>query len=176
MFSPPCLGNGTAFTGDVVTLVGDRQVTLLLSPPQTPRCNACCRADFGTQKNRTRHQATGAEHPGIWTSDDTEAAPRQTNEFHYRNGHNQPAALEVWQSRSPIDHTERERFLLTIQRIRSQMQEAMDPISRKSLTAADQAAIHRRVVRRALVEFSILSTTWRSIPLPIKPKKLASIL
>ncbi len=118
---------------------------------------------------------TRSGHPGIWTSDDIEAARRQTNEFHYPNGHNQPIALEVWQSRTPIDHDERERFHLTVERIRSQMQETMDPTSRESLTAADQAAIHRRVVRQALVELGILSTIWRSITLPIKLRKCARI-
>ncbi len=75
--------------------------------------------------------------------------------------------------RGAVDPSEREGFHLTVARIRSQIEEALDPISRESLTAAELAAIHRRVVRRALGELGILSTTWRSIPLPIKPKKLA---
>ena len=70
----------------------------------------------------------------------------------------------------------RERLHLTVQRVRSQMKETVDPVSRESLTAADQAAIHRRVVPRTLVEIGIVSTTWRSVILPIKPRKLARIL
>ncbi len=177
-YGPPLVlksDNGSAFKGDVVSLLDDWQVTPLPSPPKTPRYNGSREAGIGGLKNRTRHQAALAGHPGIWTSDDTEAARRQTNEFHYPNGHNQPTAQDAWQSRVPIHHTERKRFHLTVERIRSQMQETMDPTSREFLTAADQAAIHRRVVRQALVELGILSTTWRSITLPIKPTKLARI-
>ena len=89
------------------------------------------------------------------------------------DGPGQPTAQERWQTRSPIDQGERERIHLTIERIRSRMTQAMDPLSRRSLTAADEAAIHRRVVRQALVELGILSVTWRSITLPLKPKKRA---
>ena len=178
-FGPPLAlksDNGSAFKGDVITFLDDWQVTPLPSPPQTPYYNGSREAGIGVLKNHTRHQAALAGHPGIWTCDDTEAARRQTNEFHYPNAHNQPTTLEVWQSRSPIHQTEQDCFLLTVQRICSQMEEAMDPISRESLTAADQAAIHRRVVRQALVELGILSTNWRSVTLPVKPKKLARIL
>jgi hypothetical protein len=128
------------------------------------------------QEHQARRRATAfAGHPGFWTSDDTEAARRQANEFHYPHGHDQPTPRDLWQSRSPIHHTERERFHLTVQSIRSQMEEAMDPLARESLTAADQAAVHRRVVRQALIELGILSTHWRSITLPIRPRKLARI-
>ena len=61
------------------------------------------------------------------------------------DGPGQPTAQERWQTRSPIDQGERERIHLTIERIRSRMTQAMDPLSRRSLTAADEAAIHRRV-------------------------------
>lgn len=167
--------NGSAFKGDVLALLHSWQVTPLPSPPETPRYNGSREAGIGALKNRTRHQAALAGHPGFWTSDDTETARRQTNELHYPNGPSQPTARDIWQSRAPIHRAERERFHLTVQRFRSQIQEAMDPTSRESLTAADQAAIHRRVVRQALVELGILSTKWRSITLPIKPKKLARI-
>jgi len=165
--------NHSAFKGEVITLLNDWGVTPLLSPPHTPRYNGSREAGIGSLKNRTRHQAALAGHPGSWTSEDTEAARRQTNEL--PNEHKQPTALEVWQSRTPIDESERKRFLLTVHRIRSQMEETMDSRSRESLTAADEAALERRVVRQALVERGILSTKWRSITLPIKPKKCARI-
>jgi hypothetical protein len=177
-FWPPLVlksDNGSAFKADVITLLADWQVVPLPSPPKMPRFNGSCEASVGTLKTRTRHGAAMAGHPGLWTSDDTEAARRWSNEFHYPNGYNQPTALDVRESRSPIDQAERERIHLTVQRIRSQIEAAMDRASQESLTAADQAAIHRRVVRRALIELGILSTNWRSITLPIKPKKLARI-
>ena len=67
-----------------------------------------------------------------------------------------------WPIVYPIDDTERERFLLTVGRIRSQMEAAMNP---EDQTAADKAAIHRCAHRRALEEPGILSTQWRSISL-----------
>jgi hypothetical protein len=177
-FGPPLVlksDNGSAFKADVLTLLDDWQVTPLPSPAWTPSYNGSCEAGIGGLKTRTFYQAARAGHPGIWTSEDTEAARRQTNEFHYPHNHRHSAALAVWESRSPITPAERERFLLTVQRLRNQIHEAMDLASQESLTAADQAAIHRRVVRQALVELGILSITWRSISLPIKPRKCARI-
>ena len=168
--------NGSAFKADVLDLLADWQVIPLPSPPQTPRYNGSCEAGIGGLKTRTRHQAALAGHPGLWTSEDIEAARRQGNEFHYPNGHRQSTALDLWQSRTPIDRAERERIYLTVEQIRSQMDHTMDPLSRRSLTAADKAAIHRRVVRRALVELGILSVTRRLITLPLKPKKWARII
>jgi len=130
----------------------------------------------GGLKTRTRHQAALAGHPGLWTSEDIEAARRQGNEFHDPNGHRQSTALDLWQSRTPIDRAERERVHLTVEQSRSQMDHTLDPLSRRSVTAADKAAIHRRVVRRALVELGILSVTRRLITLPLKPKKRARII
>jgi len=178
-FGPPLVlksDNGSAFKAEVLDLLADWHIIPLASPPVTPSYNGSCEAGIGGLKTRTRHQAALAGHPGLWTCEDTEAAQRQTNEFHYPNGHNRPTALEVWQSRTLIDQAERERIYLTVERIRSQINQTMDPRSRESLTAADEAAIHRRVVRQALVELGILSVTWRSITLPLKPKKWAKII
>jgi hypothetical protein len=178
-FGPPLVlksDNGSAFKADVLNLLAEWQVIPLRSPPQTPRYNGSCEAGIGGLKNRTRHQAALAGHPGHWTSDDAEAARRYTNECHYPNGHRQPTALDLWQSRTPIDQAEREQIHLTVERIRSQMNQTMDPLWRRSLNAADEAAIHRRVVRRALVDLGILSVTWRSITLPLKPRKWARIM
>lgn len=117
-FGPPLVlksDNGSAFKANVVTLLADWQVIPLASPPKTPRYNGSCEAGIGSLKNLTRHQAALAGHPGIWTSDDTEAAQRHANEFHYPNGYSQPTALERWQSRQPIDQAERERIYLTVE-------------------------------------------------------------
>ena len=122
-------------------------------------------------KTRTHYLARD---PGFWTSDDTDAARRYTNQY-YRRRETDRTALEIWNSRTAIDGTERKRFLLTVEAIRSQIQDEMDPESQEKQTAATKAAIERRVVRRALEEFGILSTKWRFITLPIKPRKCAKI-
>ena len=165
--------NGSAFKAQVIDLLDDWQVTSLLSPPATPRYNGSREASIGALKNRTHYLAND---PGNWTSDDTEAARCHSNEYHYPNGHTQPNAMERWRARSRIDHAERKSFLLTIQRQRHQMQEVMYPEQEEKLTAAQRAAVERRVVRQALVEQGILSVAWRSITLPIKPRKYAKIM
>lgn len=164
--------NGPAFKAEVTELLEDWQVVPLLSPPMTPRYNGSREAGIGGLKNHTHQQAAAAGHPGFWTSDDVEAAKRHANELAAHL--HQPAALELWQARTPIEHDERERFLLTVKHIRGQIEEAMD--HEIDLTEADKAANERRVIRRALVELGILSTEWRSISLPIKPRKRARIM
>jgi hypothetical protein len=168
--------NGSAFQAEVAALLRDWQVIALPSPPQTPRYNGSCEAGIGGLKVRTQYQAALGGHPGLWTSEDTEAARRRGNEFHYPAGHDRPTPLELWQGRTPIDSVERENIHLTIERIRSQIHASLESTSAEPSTAARRAAIHRRVVRQALLELGILSTTWRLITLPLKPKKWAKIL
>ena len=163
--------NGGAFKAEVIQLLQEWCVTQLLSPPETPEYNGSCEAGNGGMKNRTHYFARD---PGLWTSDDTEAAQRYTNEC-YRRRETDRIALEIWNSRTAIDDTERKRFLLTVEDIRSQIKDKMDSESQEKQTAATKAAIERRVVSRALEEFGILSMKWRSIPLPIKPRKYARI-
>jgi hypothetical protein len=176
-FGPPLVlksDNGGAFKADVIELLADWRVVPLLSPPMTPRYNGSREAGIGGLKTHTHWQAAAFGHPGFWTSEDAEAARQHANET--PRAHNQPTPEEIWQARTPIDTAERDGFLLTVERVRSQMEETMDPLSQESLTAADKAANERRVIRQALVELGILSTEWRSISLPIKPRKRARIM
>jgi hypothetical protein len=160
--------NGGAFKAEVIQLLEGWRVTPLLSPPETPRYNGSREAGNGALKTRTHYLA---HDPGFWTSDDMEAAQRYTNEY-YRRRETDRTALKIWNARTAIDDTERKRFLLTVRRIRSQMEETMNPGDQ---TAATKAAIERRVVSQALEEFGILSTKWRPITLPIKLRKCAKI-
>ena len=168
--------NGSAFKGEVPPLLDDWGVVPLLSPARTPRFNGACESSIGWLKNRTRYQAAMAGHHGYWTSEDTEAARRQSNEFHYPGGHGRPTPLDLWESRTAISQEERQSFHLTVERIRDEIQEAIVPNSKEELTAALQAAVNRRVVRQALEELGILSSKWRCITLPLKPKKCARIM
>lgn len=86
------------------------------------------------------------------------------------------APLQQTNPRTAIDQAERECMHLTIARIPGQKSHTMALLSRRSLTVADEAAIHRRVVRRALVELGMLSVTRRLITLPLKPTKRARII
>jgi len=166
--------NGPAFKAEVIELLNDWRVIPLLSPPKMPRYNGSREAGIGALKNHTHEHAVSFGRPGLWTSEDVEAARRHSNEI--PKEYNRSTALEIWESRDPIDDEEREHFYLTVARIRSQMQAEMDRKPHEEQTAATKAAIERRVVRQALEELGILSTKWRSIPLPIKPRKCARIM
>ena len=156
-------------------LLDEWGVTPMRSPPVTPQYNGSCEAGNGSMKLRSHYRAASAGRSGRWTSKDVEGARRHANECHYPNGHAQPTPLEVWQSRSPIDHNERRRFQTTVERIRTRCQHAQAMNQQETPTDAERATENRRVVRQALVELGLLSITWRFITLPIKPKKLAKI-
>lgn len=130
---------------------------------------------------RGRHRRTEASHPVPGRSGGTSGpvdvgGRRGGNEFHYPDDHSRPMPLDLWQGRTPIDSAERKNIHLTIQRIRSPIHASLESASTEPSTAARRAAIYRRVVRQALLELGILSTTWRLITLPLKPKKWAKIL
>ena len=92
-----------------------------------------------------------------------------------RAGQSQFTPHQVWQSRARIDYTERARFHLAVERAQEEQRQKRSCGSEVQPTAAEQAAEHRRAVRQALVELGILTTVWRSITLPIKPRKVAKI-
>jgi hypothetical protein len=168
--------NGSGFKSERVrALLSEWGVTPLRSPPVTPEYNGSCEAGNGAMKTRSHYEAALSGRAGYWTSEDVERARRQANEFHHPDGHTQPAPLEVWRSRSPIDHNERSRFQLTVARIDNELQRALGAEQSEEPTEAELAAQHRRVVRQALEELGILSITWRLITLPIKSKKWARI-
>jgi putative transposase len=76
--------NGPAFkSGLVKELLADWGVVPLRSPPVTPRYNGACEAGIGAMKVRTHYQAARNGRAGNWTSEDTEAARRQANEYHH---------------------------------------------------------------------------------------------
>jgi len=178
-FGPPLVlksDNGSAFKGEVPKLMEDWGVIPLRSPAKTPRYNGSCEAGIGGLKNRTRLHAALDGHHGFWTSEDTEAARWQCNEFHYSKGYGHPAPLDLWKARTVISEAERDGFHLTVERIRVQIEESIGRKTKEESTAALQAAVHRRIVRQALEEFGILSAKWRFITLPIKPKKCARIM
>jgi hypothetical protein len=79
---------------------------------------------------------------------------------------------QLWQSRAEIDYTERARFRLAVEQSQEEQREKRSCGPEEQPTAVE----HRRAVRQALVELGILATVWRSITLPIQPRKVAKIL
>jgi transposase InsO family protein len=168
--------NGPAFkSGLVARLLADRGVVPLRSPPVTPEYNGSCEAGIGAMKVRTHYQAARHGRSGHWTCEETEAARCQANEYHYPDRPAHVTPHELWQSRAEIDYTEREQFHLAVERALHEQHNKRPCDPEEQPTAAQQAAEHRRAVRQALVELGILSTQWRSITLPIKPRKSAKI-
>ena len=178
-YGPPLVlksDNGPAFrSGLIGSLLAVWGVVPLRSPPLTPRYNGSCEAGIGAMKVRTHYQAALDGRAGNWTCEDTEAARCQANEYHYPGSRSHGTAHRRWQSRVEIDYTERAHFQLVLERALHEQQEKRSYDSQELFTAAAQAAEHRRAVRQALVELGILTTVWRSITLPIKPRKSARI-
>jgi hypothetical protein len=169
--------NGPALKSEAVAeLLASWGVVPLRSPPVTPEYNGSCEAGIGTMKVRTHYEAARQGRAGIWTCEDVEVARRHTGEFHYPHGHTQATASGLWQSRASIRYTERSQLKLALQRATHRIHESRTSTTDQQSAAAQQAAEHRSAVRQALIELGILTVTWRSIPLPIKPRKWAKIL
>lgn len=117
-----------------------------------------------------------ADEPGLWTSDDMEAARCHANEYHCPARIGYRTAREVWDVRTPIDEAEREMFSLTLNRQESLMQEEIKLHPEAENNSAWKAALQRDAISQALVESGNLTITWRSIALPIKPRKCARIM
>jgi transposase InsO family protein len=169
--------NGSPFKSELVAeLLANWGVVPLRSPPVTPEYNESCEAGIGGMKVRTHYQAALNGRAGIWTCDDMEAARGQANEYHYPHGHTNFTPHQLWQSRAAIDYTERARFQQAVERaLQEQRQKREERCQDQPLTAALPAAEYRRAVRQPLIELGSLTTHWRSIPLPIKPRKSAKI-
>lgn len=93
---------GSPFTADrTVALLTAYDVIPLLSPPYTPRYNGACEAGIGSLKTRTHHRAALDGRPGLWSSEDVEAARRMADEEHYPRRLRGLTAADAWQARTP---------------------------------------------------------------------------
>ena len=79
--------NGGPFRAEVVAeLLEEQEVTVLYSPPYTPRYNGAIEAGIGALKMRVHEEATRQGRPGAWTCADIEAAREEANRFSYPRG------------------------------------------------------------------------------------------
>jgi len=102
--------NGSHFVAGVVRdLLVLHGVTLLLSPPETPRYNGACEAGLGALKTRTHHLAARDGDPATWTCNQVEAARLQANRIDVQRVGSTPE--QRFASRSPIGDAERQHFL-----------------------------------------------------------------
>jgi transposase InsO family protein len=165
--------NGSAFKSHVFQqLLAEHDIVWLPSPPSTPRYNGACEAGIGSHKNATQLHA--ARHAGDhWTSDDLEAARRQSDAI---PASTQPGITRAgaWRAREPLRVEQRVALRAAIaqhsHRLESELSSCAD-----MLIYNMQPYIHRQAVRRALIECGLLSITRRSITLPITRRNLAKI-
>jgi len=139
-------------------------VTVLLSPPNTPRYNGSEEAGIGSLKTRALHIAAAHGRAAQWTCDDVEAARIEANLQARPLGKNGPPPIDLWESRSPVADAERLAFRQRLERVR--VDEAQKLASPKpgsgsaadvELNAQDRATVARRATRRVLVELGHLS-------------------
>jgi transposase InsO family protein len=167
-FGPPLVlktDNGSHFTNHrVAGLLSDARVTVLLSPPRTPRYNGSEEAGIGSLKTRALHIAAAQGRPDHWTCDDVEAARIEANLQARPLGKNGPTPIILWESRTPVSDAERLAFLQRLDLVRPQEQQkildrkpASRPAAAVQLNAQDRATVARRAIRRVLLELGYLS-------------------
>lgn len=135
--------NGSAFIAeDLAALLARWQVWHLRSPREWPEYNGACEAGIGSMKTRTHHEAARRGVPGLWSSDDTEAARLQANETALPWGEAGPTPDRVWRQRREIRTRQRTAFAAAVGRL-----------EHEALRAAEQAgaATGRQALRRAAI-------------------------
>jgi hypothetical protein len=167
--------NGSAFIADQMrTLLAVWQVWHLRSPPDLPEYNGACEAGIGSMKTRTHHQAARAGRPGVWTSDDVEAARLQANETARPWGYRGPTPAEMWAQRRPLFDAERRVFAATVQEIIDQELAFRGIDTQSKLSQSEQAAVHRAALARTLVAGGILSFTSELVAPSLRNGRRAS--
>jgi putative transposase len=165
--------NGSHFRAEaVVALLQAQAVTVLYSPPYTPRYNGAIEAGIGSLKTRTHQEAARQGRPGAWTCADLEAAREEANAFSHPRGEGGPTPAESWQTRVAISEDERGEFLEAVKTEMAKREGGRyDARESPEQQNADQATRQREAISAALVAQGYLTYTRRRIPLPItRPK------
>ena len=160
--------NGSPFIAErTQNLLATHGVTVLFSPPYTPRYNGACEAGIGGLKARTHHVAARNGRPGRWTTEDVEAARRLADEVQYPRRLRGRTAAEVWQERTALTDEDRRRFRDVVELRRQEIRNEQRLPLPEVLGRARQASLDRRAVRRALVELGYLVFLRSAITPPI---------
>ncbi len=157
----------------VYELLTHFQVTQLFSPPVTPRYNGGCEAGNGALQVRTHEQAALHGRAGRWTCEDLEAARRHSNECVVSP--QQLTPQELWDQTATITADERRVFVQTVRETERTLRDILAAHDALPTDPTAEAALQRRVIRRALVELGLLSINRRLISLPLKRRKMAMI-
>jgi transposase InsO family protein len=172
-YGPPLVlksDNGSAFIkSDFQDLLARHGTQWLPSPARSPWYNGGCEAGNGTLRIRTNHFAGPT---GVWTADCLEAARQQANELSHPFGHLGPTPADCWRERTSIALDDRAEFLAAVARNRqaiiTALQDSYAPRNRNQ-----ERYVQRQAACQALLDAGLLTITWRSIRLPISPKKWA---
>lgn len=156
--------NGSHFTADVVRdLLRQQGVTLLLSPPETPRYNGACEAGLGAIKTRTHHLAARDGDPATWTCNQVEAARLQANRIDVARVGSTPE--QRFASRSPIADAERQLFLEAVTTCSQQRWD--DAVRTNQLPRPSFDVIRRRATTDALLGIGLLQLRRRPVRQPL---------
>jgi transposase InsO family protein len=159
--------NGSAFVADVTQRWRcENGVEWLYSPPRLPQYNGSCEAGIGALKWRTEGWAQRGGRPGQWSYDDVEAARLEGNAG---------GAEALWLARPRLTEEERRRFAATLAGCREAAEQERGKEAGAAMNEQEQRSLDRVAIRRALVAHGYLLFSRRRIPLPIRPKKVASI-
>jgi transposase-like protein len=168
--------NGSAFIADVLRWYLQRWgVRQLFSPPLTPAYNGSIEASIGSLKKRTQRQSDLAGHPGHWTTADIDAARIEANTTARPRRLHGRTPQHVWDSRLPLDMDHRERFETTVELRQTEARLELGLAIDEPLTRAEQAAVDRVALSRALVAHDLLLFRRRRIPPRITRPKVAII-
>ena len=162
--------NGSAFIAEAMRdFLSPFGVSLLFSPPYTPRYNGAIEAGIGSLKTRTERYADREGHPGYWTLDNVCAAQIEANATARPRGETGPTPDQSWSTRRPLTPAERQQFQETVAHQRELWNE------QEASSNKEDRRMQREAIRRALVEHGILLFSRRRLPLPITTQKTAII-
>lgn len=165
-----------ACRSEIVQKLLDRwHVLHLSSPPVTPRYNGAIEAGIGGIKTEAHWEAARHDHPGEWTADDLEAARRKANETHRPWGSLQPTPQEAWSRRRPIESGARLDLFSTVLAYREDEHRARGFLPGISGPVAEEAAIQRTAISRALLTLGYLSIRRRRFTPLISRRFLTNI-
>jgi hypothetical protein len=126
--------------------------SLCLGASVVPKIGRLSSTRAAPMKARTHHESARRGFPGHGTCDDLEAARLQANELARPWGHLGPSPVEAWRSRKRISAKERKRFARMVRTCLRQLEIERRPV-------ADQRALQREAIARALVRHGLLAFT-----------------
>ncbi len=125
--------------------------------------------------NSAKSEAARHDRPGLWTSDDVEAARCQANQTARPWGWLGPTPEEVFEKRVPISDAERRMFLASYEAYATSERQARGFDPHAELDHYQHASIDRVAIVRALVEHGYLQFRRRRVTPPFVRKRVLKI-